>query len=420
MFGNLTGDNGRLDEYPFDSHGNTLMIFMSLISTLALDDIPDAQKWFDFCFRAYVNDPSPWSGPEGGYANGTAYAEYAGGYMVALWDAITQASGVNMYAKPWSLGFLDFSMMLTPPGAKVHAFGDGSETKPDQRVFRAFALRMVNPRANWYAANLSGIEDGLSVLEAPYPMPIVGNAVKTPPSNEAYYPSIGWVAIHSDIGDTNRTSFFFKSSPYGSFNHSHGDQNGFLLSVAGQPLLVKAGWYDWYGSPYWTDWYHHRLLGQRRLRLCRRRRHPGLWRPADDGQAPDLVPEVPERGPGARQAVGRGPAHLRVQHPRPGGDDGGEPVEREDRGGRPVGLPARPERQRAVRDLDRTRQAQRGREPWRLLPEERRQVGGRVPGPAGRRLQAPGGQGDRYRQRPHGHGRQPERHPELITELIVL
>ncbi|MCS0589348.1 DUF4962 domain-containing protein [Massilia norwichensis] len=256
MFGYLSGDNGRLDQYPFDSHGNTLMIFMSLISSLSLGDIPDAQKWFDFCFRAYVNTPSPWAGPEGGYANGTAYAEYAAGYMVALWDSINQASGVNMYAKPWSLGFLDFAMMLTPPGAKVHAFGDGSETKPDPRVFRAFALRMVNPRANWYQSKLSGIEDGMAVLEAPYPMPIVGNQVYAPPSNEAYYPSTGWVAIHSDIGNANRSSFYFKSSPYGSFNHSHGDQNGLLLSVAGQPLLVKAGWYDWYGSPQWTDWYH--------------------------------------------------------------------------------------------------------------------------------------------------------------------
>jgi len=256
MFGYLSGDNGRLDQYPFDSHGNTLMIFMSLISSLSLGDIPDAQKWFDFCFRAYVNNPSPWAGPEGGYANGTAYAEYAAGYMVALWDSISQASGVNMYAKPWSLGFLDFAMMLTPPGAKVHSFGDGSETKPDPRVFRAFALRMVNPRANWYQSKLSGIEDGMAVLEAPYPMPIVGNQVYAPPSNEAYYPSTGWVAIHSDIGNTNRSSFYFKSSPYGSFNHSHGDQNGLLLSVAGQPLLVKAGWYDWYGSPQWTDWYH--------------------------------------------------------------------------------------------------------------------------------------------------------------------
>jgi hypothetical protein len=256
MFNNLAGDNGRLDQYPFDSHGNTLMIFMALISSLALDDIPEAQKWFDFSFRSYVNTPSPWAGPEGGYANGTAYAEYAAGYMVALWDSINQATGVNMYAKPWTLGFLDFAMMLTPPGAKVHAFGDGSETKPDPRVFRAFSQRMVNPRANWYQSKLSGLEDGMAVLEAPYPMPIAGNTVFSPPSNEAYYPSTGWVAIHSDIGNTNRTSFYFKSSPYGSFNHSHGDQNGLLLSVAGQPLLVKAGWYDWYGSPLWTDWYH--------------------------------------------------------------------------------------------------------------------------------------------------------------------
>jgi hypothetical protein len=256
MFNNLSGDNGRLDQYPFDSHGNTLMIFMALISSLSLNDIPDAQKWFDFTFRAYVNTPSPWAGPEGGYANGTAYAEYAAGYMVALWDSINQASGINMYAKPWTLGFLDFAMMLTPPGAKVHAFGDGSDTKPDPRVFHAFAQRMVNPRANWYQSKLGGIEDGMAVLEAPYPMPIVGNTVFTPPSNEAYYPSTGWVAIHSDIGSTNRTSYYFKSSPYGSFNHSHGDQNGFLLSVAGQPLLVKAGWYDWYGSPLWLDWYH--------------------------------------------------------------------------------------------------------------------------------------------------------------------
>jgi hypothetical protein len=257
MYSNLAGDNGRLDQFPFDSHGNTCMIYMSLISTLALGDLPDAQKWFDFTFRAYVNNPSPWSGPEGGYANGTAYGEYAAGYMTALWDPLVQATGVNMYSKPWTLGFLDFATQFTPPGSKVHAFGDGSETKPDPRVFRAFANRMVSPRAAWYVANLGGsLEDSMSVLQAPYPMPVSGTSLKVPPSNSAYYPSTGWVAMHSDIGNTNRTSVYFKSSPYGSFNHSHGDQNGLLLSVAGQPLLVKAGWYDWYGSPLWTDWYH--------------------------------------------------------------------------------------------------------------------------------------------------------------------
>jgi hypothetical protein len=256
MYADLSGSNGRLDEYPFDSHGNTDLVYLSLISSLALGDISDAQSWFDFSFRAYANNPSPWSGPEGGYAQGTAYAEYAAGYMVALWDPLSQATGVNFYAKPWTLGFLDFNTEFVPPGSRVHAFGDGSETKPDPRVFHAFASRMVSPRAAWYVSNLGGLEDSLSLLQAPYPLPVAGTTYKAPPSNSAYYPSTGWVAMHSDIGSTGRISYYFKSSPYGSFNHSHGDQNGLLLSVAGQPLLVKAGWYDWYGSPYWTDWYH--------------------------------------------------------------------------------------------------------------------------------------------------------------------
>jgi hypothetical protein len=169
---------------------------------------------------------------------------------------VVQATGVNFYAKPWALGFLDFATQFTPPGSKIHAFGDGSETKPDTRVFHAFGSRMVSPRAAWYVKNLGGTEDTLSLLQAPYPMPVADTKVLSPPSSTAYYPSTGWVSMHSDIGLTSRSSLYFKSSPYGSFNHSHGDQNGLLLSVAGQPLLVKAGWYDWYGSPYWTDWYH--------------------------------------------------------------------------------------------------------------------------------------------------------------------
>ena len=256
MYANLAGDNGRLDQYPFDSHGNTLMIYMSLISTLALGDIPEAQTWFDFAFRAYVNTPSPWSGAEGGYANGTAYGEYAAGYMTALWDPIAQATGVNMYTKPWAQGFLDFAAQFTPPGARVHAFGDGAETKPDPRVYRAFANRMTSPHAAWYVSQLAGTEDSLSVVQAPYPMPVTGASARTAPPNAAYLPSTGWVALHSDLSAAGRTSLFFKSSPYGSFNHSHGDQNGLLLSVAGQPLLVKAGWYDWYGSTLWSSWYH--------------------------------------------------------------------------------------------------------------------------------------------------------------------
>jgi hypothetical protein len=255
IYANLAGNNGRLDQFPFDSHGNTSLIFMVLISTLSLGDIPDAQKWFDFSFRAYANAPSPWSGQEGGYANGTAYAEYTAGYMVALWDPLVNATGVNFYNKPWTLGFLDYATQFTPPGTRTHLFGDGSDTAPDPRVFNAFASRMTSPRAAWFKRSLGGNEDTLTYLEAPYPMPVASAPYEAPPPNASYFPSIGWTAMHSDVKSPARTSFYFKSSPYGSFSHSHADQNSFTLSVAGQPLLTKAGWYDWFASPTWTNWY---------------------------------------------------------------------------------------------------------------------------------------------------------------------
>lgn len=248
----------QLDQYPIDSHANVSMVFLMVVSTLSQGDIPEAQAWFDFSFRAFAASPSPWSGPEGGFANGTAYAEYTAGPFISLWDAMAQATGVNFYAMPWSVGFMDYAIQFMPPGAKVHAFGDGAERQPDKRVWYAFASREVSPRAAWYFATLGGIggyENELTALEAPYPLPVTDTKAKIPPDSSAYIPSIGWVAMHSNIASPGRSSLYFKSSPYGSFNHSHGDQNGLLLSIGNQPLLVSAGWYDWYGSPQWSDWY---------------------------------------------------------------------------------------------------------------------------------------------------------------------
>ena len=50
-------------------------------------------------------------------------------------------------------------------------------------------------------------------------------------------------------------SAYFKSSRYGSFNHSHADQNSFVLHAHGWPLLIDSGFYDSYGSPHGAGWY---------------------------------------------------------------------------------------------------------------------------------------------------------------------
>lgn len=255
IYNDLSGSNGRMDQYPYDAHGGNTLGFLALISALNLGDVPAAQTWFDFAVRTYVHQVYTWSGPEGGYANGTAYGQAAADFSVQIWDPLSQALGVSIYRKPWSDGFLRFMAHFVPPGAPTHVFGDGHEDVPNTYLLKAFASRFNTPAAKWYYNSMVGVEDPLTLLQAPSPLPVNTVATAVPPPNGAFYPSVGWAAMHSSLADTKRTSLYFKSSPYGSYNHSHGDQNSIVLNSGGKRLLIEAGYYDWYGSPLWSSWY---------------------------------------------------------------------------------------------------------------------------------------------------------------------
>lgn len=243
-----------IDQYPFDSHGGTNLGYLALIATLGLGNISEASQWFDYSVRAYINAVYAWSGPEGGYANGTAYAQYTADHALQLWQPLMSATGVNLFQKPWARGFIQYFAHFVPPGSTRHLFGDENETRPDFRMMKGLARRINSPHAAWYARNIPGEEDALTLLQAPYPLPYT-QSTPVPPPNGALYPSIGWVAMHSNLADPLRTSVYFKSSPYGAYNHSHGDQNGLILVSGGRQLLTEAGYLDYYGSTLFNAWY---------------------------------------------------------------------------------------------------------------------------------------------------------------------
>ena len=228
---------------------------MAAISALMLDSLPDAEDWFRNSFRAYVNYQSPWGDEEGGYGNGSAYAEYSAWAFVDFWDLIAAATGVSIYEKPWSKGLFRFLACFVPPGSPSHAFGDAAETKPYFPILKAFANRYEDGLSEWYSQNLTVAEDVFTALTNPVSKAQRGAISKAPEKNACIFKYIGWAGMHSRWADPKRTSIYFKSSRYGSYSHSHADQNSFTLIAAGRPLFIDSGAYDWYGSPHWKNWY---------------------------------------------------------------------------------------------------------------------------------------------------------------------
>jgi len=49
----------------------------------------------------------------------------------------------------------------------------------------------------------------------------------------------------------------FRSSPFGSFNHMHSDQNSFNILFGGQRLFSGSGYYIAYGDEHFKNWYTH-------------------------------------------------------------------------------------------------------------------------------------------------------------------
>lgn len=257
MYNDLIAQNYRLDELPFDSHGQTAMLYLATIAALTLGDFPEASNWFDVGVRAYINSVSPWSGNEGGYGNGGAYAMYSTDYYVQLWLPLLRATGVDMFKKPWAVGFSNMVAQFMPPGAPGVVFGDQHEEGLYNANLKAFMSRFSTPAAAWYVKNMTGDEPAMTLLQAPYPLPsdTVATTAVAAPANAIVLPSTGWVAMHSNLADRARTSVFFKSSPFGSYNHSHGDQNSLVINSGGRRLLLEAGYQDYYYSPLGLSWY---------------------------------------------------------------------------------------------------------------------------------------------------------------------
>ncbi|NOZ23134.1 MAG: DUF4962 domain-containing protein [Planctomycetes bacterium] len=246
-------DAKPIDKYPFDSHGITSLGFLAIISVATLGDIPEAEEWFRFTIPLYINMYPPWGGADGGWSQGVSYWKWSCRYGMVAVDPIKTALGVDPYEKPWPRENGWFPLYFHSPFCKRAHFGDGNISPvniSDKVNVAHWAALYGNRYLKWFGAM---IDRPLWTTDL-YAYTWFDTALKPKPPVDVpqgkRLRDVGWVAMHSDLADPDDIMLMFKSSWYGSFNHSHADQNHFVIYAYGEPLVIDAGYYDWYGSPH--------------------------------------------------------------------------------------------------------------------------------------------------------------------------
>lgn len=246
-------------QYPFDSHGWTIIGYIGLMGAVLLHDIPEAEQWMRRSIPAYINLLPPWGGEDGSWSQGTGYWQWSSGSNKELMDILLSAGAINLYDKAFSRHEGLYPLYMFPHGSPTGVFGNDSHYTPSgysTRLLNRMAQVYRDPRLKW-AAEAIGDMPASELQDYFYRD---DELASTPPADlpkGRWFPVTGLVAMHSDLLGRERVSLYFKSSPYGSYSHSQADQNSFIVHAFGEPLAIKSGVYDYYNS------LHHRGFTKR-------------------------------------------------------------------------------------------------------------------------------------------------------------
>lgn len=263
------------------SHPVRFMAMTGLTGLALWDDLPEAREWWRFAYVFYRDQFPPWGGDDGGWAEGCAY--WRGTMEHAVFqDALLALGDPLAYNSAFWRNSPYFAVYNVQPYLHT-VFGDTSNAgrfnleantadylRHVARVMRdgylrAYADLCTDKRPPPEQKGLEGLGRMYptaceflvrNFVASDRPLPAPRPLRELPPHR--FFRDVGWVSLHSALGDPdNDIHVTFKSSPYGSFSHSHADQNAFILNAFGEGLAINSAYREFHRSPHHQQWTWH-------------------------------------------------------------------------------------------------------------------------------------------------------------------
>jgi len=235
-----------------------------------LGEIDEAELWASYVYELWLARVPLLGGEDGGWANGNNYFGTNFVTLISIPTFFEQLTAVDFFAHPWYRNSIYYMIYTWPPGSGPDGFGDGCERRelaPLSRLAFADILgrRFDDPYAGWYVReSLKPIRASLREDGSQRWHRLRSGQSSAPACSSFDMPQarlfgdIGVVAMHTDLANTPRNLMLaFRSSPFGSFNHAHADQNSFNILFGGKRVFSSSGYYIGYGDAHFKGWYIH-------------------------------------------------------------------------------------------------------------------------------------------------------------------
>ncbi|GAB4384683.1 heparinase II/III domain-containing protein [Albidovulum sp.] len=267
--------NARIHLFPYDSHAVrsvSLTLVPACIALLGEDEADEARGWLDYCIEFLFTVYSPWGDQDGGWAEGTNYWMMGMAYLIDAANRLKSYLGLDLYQRPFFQKTGDFPLFCKAPNTRRASFGDDSTLGDLPCIktglnMRQFAGVTGNGAYQWYCDENLRLNPGTEMAfynwgwwdtrfdELTYRSDFPQIEATPPEGGMRWFKGIGWVGIQHFMGDPKRNiQFVFKSSPFGSISHSHGDQNAFCLAAYGEDLAIQSGYYVAFNSTMHQNW----------------------------------------------------------------------------------------------------------------------------------------------------------------------
>lgn len=244
---------------PYSSHANRAWHWLGEVATAFLGEIPGADDAAWYALNVFYCAYPVWNDDRGGWHEGLAYWNSYVGRVMSWLMTMRTSYGIDGFQKPFFSRAGDFALYVAPPGETMGGFGDltfGYDARRTRPLMTQLARLAGNPYWQWYVDQAGGkraVGGYLGFLQGA--LPAVAARPPRDLESSVLFPGTGVAVLHSDLMDRARdVQLMLKASPMGTQSHGYESQNAFLLSVAGDPVFLRTGRRDLYGSPHHRRW----------------------------------------------------------------------------------------------------------------------------------------------------------------------